>query len=160
MSEPPAHSLAEPSDVPSFQRSPLPRSTARRRVRPIERGTGAANAWKGRIEASAAIPDPARSIIPERPIPYSFVVAEGAPIFGAVRATGMNGALSHLRGIGGAGRHECPGRRLRIAGWVVPEHAVIRMSRSTAEKLERAKGFEPSTPTLARLCSTPELRPL
>ena len=28
------------------------------------------------------------------------------------------------------------------------------------QKLERAKGFEPSTPTLARLCSTPELRPL
>src|SRR3954454_15892520 len=27
-------------------------------------------------------------------------------------------------------------------------------------RLERAKGFEPSTPTLARLCSTPELRPL
>ena len=26
--------------------------------------------------------------------------------------------------------------------------------------LERAKGFEPSTPTLARLCSTTELRPL
>ena len=25
--------------------------------------------------------------------------------------------------------------------------------------LERAKGFQPSTPTLARLCSTPELRP-
>ncbi len=27
------------------------------------------------------------------------------------------------------------------------------------EKLERAMGFEPTTPTLARLCSTPELRP-
>ena len=27
------------------------------------------------------------------------------------------------------------------------------------KKLERAKGFEPSTPTLARSCSTPELRP-
>src|ERR687897_2510576 len=27
------------------------------------------------------------------------------------------------------------------------------------EELERAKGFEPSTPTLARLCSTPELHP-
>src|SRR5215831_14919326 len=26
-------------------------------------------------------------------------------------------------------------------------------------RLERAKGFEPSTPTLARLCSTPELHP-
>ena len=30
----------------------------------------------------------------------------------------------------------------------------------SGRKLERAKGFEPSTPTLARLCSTPELRPL
>src|SRR3954447_25700499 len=29
----------------------------------------------------------------------------------------------------------------------------------TWEKLERAKGFEPSTPTLARSCSTPELHP-
>ena len=28
-----------------------------------------------------------------------------------------------------------------------------------ANLLERAEGFEPSTPTLARLCSTPELRP-
>ena len=27
------------------------------------------------------------------------------------------------------------------------------------ENLERAKGFEPSTPTLARSCSTPELHP-
>ena len=26
-------------------------------------------------------------------------------------------------------------------------------------RLERAMGFEPTTPTLARLCSTPELRP-
>ena len=26
-------------------------------------------------------------------------------------------------------------------------------------RMERAKGFEPSTPTLARLCSTPELHP-
>ena len=25
--------------------------------------------------------------------------------------------------------------------------------------MERVKGFEPSTPTLARLCSTPELHP-
>src|SRR5215213_6918814 len=28
-----------------------------------------------------------------------------------------------------------------------------------SDNLERAKGFEPSTPTLARLCSTPELHP-
>src|SRR4051812_9188541 len=27
------------------------------------------------------------------------------------------------------------------------------------KEMERAKGFEPSTPTLARLCSTPELHP-
>ena len=38
------------------------------------------------------------------------------------------------------------------------EHQCVR-SRDLME-LERAKGFEPSTPTLARLCSTPELRPL
>jgi hypothetical protein len=30
---------------------------------------------------------------------------------------------------------------------------------ATMSTLERAKGFEPSTPTLARLCSTPELHP-
>jgi hypothetical protein len=29
----------------------------------------------------------------------------------------------------------------------------------TIRQLERAKGFEPSTPTLARSCSTPELHP-
>jgi hypothetical protein len=33
-------------------------------------------------------------------------------------------------------------------------------AKASANRLERAKGFEPSTPTLARLCSTPELRPL
>ena len=33
------------------------------------------------------------------------------------------------------------------------------MSGLDKEILERAKGFEPSTPTLARLCSTPELHP-
>ena len=39
--------------------------------------------------------------------------------------------------------------------------AWVGSSKSTiAVRLERAKGFEPSTPTLARLCSTPELRPL
>jgi hypothetical protein len=38
-------------------------------------------------------------------------------------------------------------------------HAKVRRN-YVVEKLERAKGFEPSTPTLARLCSTPELRPL
>ena len=34
-----------------------------------------------------------------------------------------------------------------------------RKMRCNRLSLERAKGFEPSTPTLARLCSTPELHP-
>ncbi len=34
-----------------------------------------------------------------------------------------------------------------------------RMARHAGRALERAMGFEPTTPTLARLCSTPELRP-
>lgn len=37
--------------------------------------------------------------------------------------------------------------------------SVKTISFSWRSRLERAKGFEPSTPTLARLCSTPELRP-
>jgi hypothetical protein len=36
---------------------------------------------------------------------------------------------------------------------------VTYVSGSDPKFLERAKGFEPSTPTLARLCSTPELHP-
>jgi hypothetical protein len=36
--------------------------------------------------------------------------------------------------------------------------AVVNLS-NYLKLLERAKGFEPSTPTLARLCSTPELHP-
>src|SRR3546814_15949357 len=39
-------------------------------------------------------------------------------------------------------------------------HAALPKWLIFQEKLERAKGFEPSTPTLARLCSTPELRQL
>jgi hypothetical protein len=50
-----------------------------------------------------------------------------------------------------AHRHlPCPTRRLRLR---LPIRSYVD------EAMERAKGFEPSTPTLARLCSTPELRP-
>jgi hypothetical protein len=37
--------------------------------------------------------------------------------------------------------------------------AGLRLIANFEENLERAKGFEPSTPTLARSCSTPELHP-
>ena len=37
--------------------------------------------------------------------------------------------------------------------------AGLRQTLPTLENLERAKGFEPSTPTLARSCSTTELHP-
>jgi hypothetical protein len=40
--------------------------------------------------------------------------------------------------------------------WV---RSVTHVSGLDIDKLERAKGFEPSTPTLARSCSTPELHP-
>ena len=46
-------------------------------------------------------------------------------------------------------------RRLAVNGAKRPRIQMIEFR----ENLERAKGFEPSTPTLARLCSTPELRP-
>src|SRR5215472_8804307 len=35
----------------------------------------------------------------------------------------------------------------------------LKLAELTLEDLERARGFEPPTPTLARLCSTPELHP-
>src|SRR4051794_9992678 len=44
----------------------------------------------------------------------------------------------------------CPTRRQRLR---------LPIGSDVGEAMERAKGFEPSTPTLARLCSTPELRP-
>ena len=40
-----------------------------------------------------------------------------------------------------------------------PEDPTLACFSSLEKCLERAKGFEPSTPTLARLCSTPELHP-
>src|SRR3984957_17609631 len=49
-------------------------------------------------------------------------------------------------------------RRIRYRG-VVLKGPLPSLSVLEEEKLERAKGFEPSTPTLARSCSTPELLP-
>ena len=40
-----------------------------------------------------------------------------------------------------------------------PVRSVTHVSGPDILSLERAKGFEPSTPTLARSCSTPELHP-
>ena len=41
----------------------------------------------------------------------------------------------------------------------VENHGPTRFGWMLWEKLERAKGLEPSTPTLARSCSTTELHP-
>ena len=53
-------------------------------------------------------------------------------------------------------QRECGGDRCGDQG--IPP--LDRNPTKLLKSLERAKGFEPSTPTLARLCSTPELRPL
>ena len=58
-------------------------------------------------------------------------------------------SLAHFRADSPAGRRESTQPCVRRRDFV-HEHLL---------KLERAKGFEPSTPTLARSCSTPELRP-
>src|SRR6185437_3450336 len=52
------------------------------------------------------------------------------------------------------------GRFGRPDGSACPKQKNRRFPTVFEGRLERAKGFEPSTPTLARLCSTPELRPL
>ncbi len=68
---------------------------------------------------------------------------------------GVTLAITHClyRIRGSAGQSRWHGiRRIR-------EDASDHRSRVPGCDLERAKGFEPSTPTLARSCSTPELRP-
>src|SRR4051794_37892264 len=55
-----------------------------------------------------------------------------------------------------------PGRRIACARAQTKPAARPQLSYKTLfglRNLERANGFEPSTLTLARLCSTPELRP-
>src|SRR5262249_14484602 len=55
-------------------------------------------------------------------------------------------------------RASCPHRgSLITGGWGATRRAPGRPG--GAERLERETGFEPATPTLARLCSTPELFP-
>src|SRR3712207_4465627 len=49
--------------------------------------------------------------------------------------------------------------RFRAPGTRKAPEGALSMQFLLGRKLERAKGFEPSTPTLARLCSTPELHP-
>ena len=66
------------------------------------------------------------------------VEAESVPPYQVPNATGINQT----------------GARVRDRGAKGPAYMA-----GPLEKMERAKGFEPSTPTLARLCSTPELRP-
>src|SRR5579885_3559553 len=60
----------------------------------------------------------------------------------------------------GMGGHDVEGRITTQVDKIGSEgsHRSL-ISRRLLKDLERAKGFEPSTPTLARLCSTPELRP-
>jgi hypothetical protein len=54
------------------------------------------------------------------------------------------------------------GAAIGVAAEAVVHRAIsfVVEVRDRLASLERAKGFEPSTPTLARSCSTPELRPL
>ena len=61
-------------------------------------------------------------------------------------------------------RHESPHGREMLpytACEILTKHeATAPKCRNPLKRMERAKGFEPSTSTLARLRSTPELRPL
>src|SRR6185312_1448643 len=62
--------------------------------------------------------------------------------------------------LGGTRRsHDCRSKKITEAPPPVGIAAVRADWAFKLEELERAKGFEPSTPTLARSCSTPELRP-
>jgi hypothetical protein len=74
-----------------------------------------------------------------RPEPYKNVLPAVCP------TAGRNWALFEVRS--GHRRQE----RSHARCWIHVDFS--------GESLERAMGFEPTTPTLARLCSTPELHP-
>ena len=95
----------------------------------------------------------------------------GAPGCAPRRGPRGEPAAEHRRGVPGGekglrgGRRAADGnRRLSEQLEQQPGGPVRHRCSSTivgfiSAELERAKGFEPSTPTLARLCSTPELHP-
>jgi hypothetical protein len=57
-------------------------------------------------------------------------------------------------------RGACPPRLLKETNATSNQPWPASNLKQVRGNLERAKGFEPSTPTLARSCSTPELHPL
>lgn len=84
-------------------------------------------------------------------------IREADALLKRVKSTDQRCARYKLRH---SDRHHCVDSLWgRSCCWTVVS-TVCRALPMTWEILERAKGFEPSTPTLARLCSTPELRPL
>src|ERR1700730_13247172 len=68
------------------------------------------------------------------------------------------GDQSATRSQGGGGRRARPCLR-RFPPASLPFNATAPFRANPLFYLERARGFEPPTPTLARLCSTPELHP-
>ena len=84
--------------------------------------------------------------------------ADGAPWLWEIEH-----ASAHRRGAGANSPQRDGGVTARAGSeseWPVGASQRARVDTlSFFEILERAKGFEPSTPTLARSCSTPELHP-
>src|SRR6516225_2117668 len=87
-------------------------------------------------------------------------------LFAREPSPGIRIGLASLRGRKiAAARHAPPDSRAgsRNSSRTMPAVLIgiefLPVLNRSVRELERAKGFEPSTPTLARLCSTPELHP-
>ncbi len=87
--------------------------------------------------------------------PRSRLRPERSPIPGQAREDGVRqvGSYGFRTPSPGSSPHSATPDAGSLAG-------TIANDQTQKTTVERAKGFEPSTPTLARLCSTPELRPL
>jgi hypothetical protein len=108
-------------------------------------------ALRGHFPAEVAVEETAGGLRPGRRLP-------------PIQFSGQMNCGRFYNGTSQDGPHSCQNRWTpsghQSCCAAIINHLARRKLLKYIEKLERAKGFEPSTPTLARLCSTPELRPL
>ena len=151
-----------------------PRRGRRRASCPSPRSSAAANSSLRARRISRGLADDRRPLGERRPAPRLERRAQRQPRLAPSSSVCLDRRIGRARPVAGLTVCSCPRVLDRVSSACSamasllrrphtgqrPAARNVRRNGDFARQLERAKGFEPSTPTLARLCSTPELRPL